>query len=759
MQTSIRTTGLNFTPLLSFLCFLLLSLTSWSGFGQATYLDNFNTVSYSNNNGTASFSSGWTENGETTNPSAGRILINSSQLRFQNMDGVTIQRSLDLSAATSAVLSMSYNRTNGDETIGVQLWNGSSWNTRATLAGTGTVNYNLTATEMSGASAIRFISTSGGWGTSETIFVDNVLFTAIVGPAISVDDISVDEDAGTATFTATHVGVNTAGPFTVNFQTNDGTATAGADYSGIPSGVLNFNGTVGDTEQIVVTLLDDFVFEGDETFTIQLTATSDPSVVITDLGNGTILDNESNPNAPRPYEERYTKNLKGDFIMRGNTNLQCVSSCPATPLSNNPSVVMGYADVDADATTVNSSYSTITIPPGATVQWAGLYWGGVYNSSNSGITNPPPSLNIDQVKLQEPGAGAYSVINSQVRNIETAAFPGWNSFLSIADITSVVQAAGSGNYYVADIALVTGSSFTGPYGGWNMVVVYEDPTKTTKNISVWDGFDFFGFGANDSFTVTGLLTPATGPFQTHASYFGFDGEASSSGDFVSINGTALSNALNPANNTLNGTISEFGVDVGGRNPNFGYSWGVDIDVFDASGLVPNSATTADILLGSSSEGIWGGAFVISNEIAFPVVSSKIFTPAVSFVGEETQVTLIVDNPAQGVPLTNFSITDNFPAGMRIAPTPNATSSCGGTLTAIAGSSSFTASGITFPAGTNCTFTFDIVTDDFGVYTNTLHPDDVSNNENIPLAGESSGILTVKVKSVITNRRITYRMNR
>jgi|GEM_PF-2069417 len=759
MPISDRTNGLFQPSLLCILCCFILSLTTWSGFGQATYLDNFNTVSYGNNNGNTNFGSNWTENGETTSPTGGRILINSNQLRFRNMDGVTIQRSLDLSAATSATLTLSYNRTSGNESIRVQLWNGGGWNNVATLVGSGTINYNLTAAEMSPTSAIRFITASGGWGNTETVFVDNVQFAAVVGAAVSIDDISVDEDAGTATFTATHVGANTAGAFSVNFQTNDGTATAGIDYTAIPAGVMNFNGTVGDTEQIVVTLLDDFIFEGDETFTIQMTGTSDPTVTITDLGNGTILDNESNPNAPRPYEERYKLNLKGDFIMRGNTNLQCVSSCPGTPQSNNPSVVMGYADVDADATTINSSYSTITIPAGATVQWAGLYWGGMYNSTNGGITNPPPSVNIDQVKLQEPGAGAYSVINAEVRNIETGTFSGWNSFMSYADITSVVQAGGSGNYYVADIALAIGSSFTGPYGGWNMVVVYDDPSLTTKNISVWDGFDFFGFGANDSFTVTGLLTPASGAFQTHAGYFGFDGEASSTGDFVSINGTALANGLNPANNTLNGTISEFGVDVGGRNPNFGYSWGIDIDVFDASGLVPNSATTANITLGSSSEGIWGGVFVISNEIAFPVVSSKIFTPAVSFVGEETRVSLQVENPAQGVLLTNFSITDHLPSGMRIADTPDTASSCGGTLTAVPGSGSFTASGINFPAGTSCTFSFDIVVDDFGVYTNTLHPDDITNNENIPLGGESSGILTVKVKTVITNRKITYRVNK
>ena len=705
-----------------------------------------------------SFASNWVETNETTSPSAGRILINSNQLRIQEMDSRQISRTLDLSGATAVTLTLDYNRTNGNESILVQLYNGTSYNTVATLAGMGSVNYNLTPSQISAVSAIRLTSGSGGWGGSETIFVDNVLFTANYSPTILIDDISVDEDASTATFTATHIGVDTAGSFSVDYTTNNGTATAGSDFVA-STGTLNFNGTVGDTKPITVTISDDLVFEGDETFSIQFTATSDGAVNIGDTATGTILDDESDPNAPRPYEEREAINLVGNFTMKGNTNLLCVSGCPGTPASNNPSVVMGYADVDADATTVNSSYSNFSLPAGATVEWAGLYWGGLYNSSNSGITNPAGTLNIDQVRFKEPGASTYTTVNAEVRNIETGSFSGWRSFMSHADVTSMVQSGGNGNYYVADIALATGSSFTGPYGGWTMVVVYSDPTEKTRRISIWDGFDFFGFGANENFTVTGLLTPGTGAFESHAGYFGFDGEASSSGDYVSVEGTALSNALNPNNNTLNGTISEFGVDVGGRSPNFNYSWGIDIDVFDASGLVPNGTTTVDVLLGSSSEGIWGGVFAISNEIAFPAVSSKTFAPATMFMGDEATVTLVVDNPAKGVLLTNFALTDHLPAGMVISPTPDATSSSGGTITAVPGSSTFNISGLSIPAGNICTFTFDIVTSDIGTYLNTLSPLDITNNQNIPLEGESSGSLTVKVKTVITNRRITYRVNK
>lgn len=588
---------------------------------------------------------------------------------------------------------------------------------------------------------------------SATTVSFNILAPA---PTLSINDVSINEDSGNATYTVTHTGGTTSGAFTANYTTVNGSATAGSDYTA-NSGTLNFNGTLGDTEQIVVALSADTTLEPDETYTIQFTSVSDVSVDITDIALGTIVNDDNDPSNPRPYQERFTMNMKGNFLMRGNTNLRCISGCPASPTTNNPGANMNYIDVDSDGATLNSSYSSFTIPPGATVEWAGLYWGGMYNSSNSGITNPSVSLDIDQVKFRTPTTGSYTTINAEIRNIETSTFAGWNSFMSYADVTGMVQAGGNGNYYVADIALATGRSFTGPYGGWTMVVVYNDPTDSTRNISIWDGFDFFGFGANDSFTVTGLLTPDSGVFETHAGYFGMDGEANRTGDFVNINGTALSNVLNPNNNTLNGTISEFGADVGGRNPNYTYSWGIDIDVFDASGFVPNGASSANITLGSSSEGVWGGVFAISNEIAFPAVSSKAFSPAIIFDGDESTVTIVVENPSRGVDLTDFGMTDTFPSGMLVSSTPNATSSCGGTITASPGSDSFTVSGINVPAGSSCTFTFDVETAAIGSYTNTVYPTDTSNSQGIPFESESSGTLIVKVRSVITNRRITYRV--
>ena len=97
--------------------------------------------------------------------------------------------------------------------------------------------------------------------------------------------------------------------------------------------------------------------------------------------------------------------------------------------------------------------------------------------------------------------------------------------------------------------------------------------------------------------------------------------------------------------------------------------------------------------------------------------------------------------------------------MVLSSTPNATSSLFGLINATPGASSFSISGVTLPAGSNIILSFDVVTDEHGVFLNTISSSDISNNQNIPLSGDSSGTLTVKIKTVITNRRITYRVKK
>lgn len=201
--------------------------------GQDTYVDNFQSTSYSNNNGTQSFSTNWVESGsgETTNPNTGRIQIRSNQLRLRDLDFATIIRTLDLSTATSAILSFNYNRTSGNESVIVQLYNGTSYSTVATLSGTGIVNYALSTSQMSVNSRIRFLSGSGYWGSTETMYIDNIIFTATTVP----DDPPVVTGTGSQIYCA---GASMPVAQTVSITDPDDTSTS-AVYIQISNGYVN----------------------------------------------------------------------------------------------------------------------------------------------------------------------------------------------------------------------------------------------------------------------------------------------------------------------------------------------------------------------------------------------------------------------------------------------------------------------------------------------------------------------------------------
>ena len=103
-------------------------LTSFSTLSQTVYLDDFNTVSYSNNcisPGCLPFATNWVEvNDGGNNPTTGRIQIVSNQLRFRNLDNRYISRGVDLSALSSVLLTFDYNATGrGNEALLAQLWN------------------------------------------------------------------------------------------------------------------------------------------------------------------------------------------------------------------------------------------------------------------------------------------------------------------------------------------------------------------------------------------------------------------------------------------------------------------------------------------------------------------------------------------------------------------------------------------------------------------------------------------------------------
>lgn len=111
--------------------------------------------------------------------------------------------------------------------------------------------------------------------------------------SISIGDASVDENLGTVNVPVTLTGA-VQGAFDVDYATADGTATiAGGDYNNA-AGTLTFTGTANQSQNIVLTVLNDAVIEPDETFTVQLSGITNGLVTLADgTGEVTILNDDS----------------------------------------------------------------------------------------------------------------------------------------------------------------------------------------------------------------------------------------------------------------------------------------------------------------------------------------------------------------------------------------------------------------------------------------------------------------------------------
>jgi LPXTG-site transpeptidase (sortase) family protein len=127
-------------------------------------------------------------------------------------------------------------------------------------------------------------------------------------------------------------------------------------------------------------------------------------------------------------------------------------------------------------------------------------------------------------------------------------------------------------------------------------------------------------------------------------------------------------------------------------------------------------------------------------------SVKTFVPDPIDVGQSTRLRIDLFAPAD-TDLTNFSITDNLPAGVTVSnSTAASVNNCGSTpprvLTANTGATFISLTGATIPAGTRCRINVWVTSSTPGTVTNVISPTDISNDQNRHPSGDLTDTLTV-----------------
>ncbi|SNR79235.1 Calx-beta domain-containing protein, partial [Maribacter sedimenticola] len=110
---------------------------------------------------------------------------------------------------------------------------------------------------------------------------------------LGISDITVNEDAGTATVVVTHTG-SVSGGFTLNYTTADDTALQSNDYIA-QSNLISFSGTNNEKRSITITINNDDLIEVTEQFFVQISNGTNTPPINDNEGIITITDNDNIP--------------------------------------------------------------------------------------------------------------------------------------------------------------------------------------------------------------------------------------------------------------------------------------------------------------------------------------------------------------------------------------------------------------------------------------------------------------------------------
>ncbi|HEX8648665.1 MAG TPA: hypothetical protein VF715_17350, partial [Thermoleophilaceae bacterium] len=310
--------------------------------------------------------------------------------------------------------------------------------------------------------------------------------------------------------------------------------------------------------------------------------------------------------AERAFSQRFGQVARGDVRIAANSILSCITSdkhggntCPEARSGSgdldNAAWDMEQIDTDLDITTFNSSTADLTLPAGATVLYAGLYWGADTTAGTSGVAAPTPT-DLDHVLFKAPGALTYSTLTATT--VDTDALR-TTRYQGIADVTTLVQGAGSGTYTVANVQAGTGMD---RYGGWALAVAYSVAGNPVKWVGLYDGFDSIGSGgagAAATATLNGFSAPASGTVAADLGMVGYEGEIPhATTESLQVDGTAVGGGSRPATNPYNASITSLGTLVTTRNPSYTNNLGFDAGTIDVDGRVANNATSATVTFNS-----------------------------------------------------------------------------------------------------------------------------------------------------------------
>ncbi|MGL4849821.1 MAG: hypothetical protein ACRC28_12995 [Clostridium sp.] len=333
------------------------------------------------------------------------------------------------------------------------------------------------------------------------------------------------------------------------------------------------------------------------------------------------------------------------------------------PSSINPLTFAGTSTTPAN----NGSWarlmpSTSDVPVGSTVDIAVLVWGF------QGAIPAPMTAN-QNITFIDATSISHSIAPDSTYSVGPVSA---NFFTRCADVTTIVQAAGLGDYAVSGVPnknLATGNGI-----GWSLIVVFRHTSMPFRNVSIYIGEVSNG----DTTSISGFYTPPTGIVTTRAFVMALYGDSDFGGDTFTLATKALSGPRNPVGNFFcsqvcdylgnTATIGSFG----DRNCTPGNAPSVekaefDVTNVDASGVLANNLRTTTVGIGAGGDVITANAVALEiNSNAAKVDITKTVDKVQATMGETLVYTLVVKNTGTADAM-NFILQDTTPSNTNLVP--------------------------------------------------------------------------------------------
>lgn len=360
-------------------------------------------------------------------------------------------------------------------------------------------------------------------------------------------------------------------------------------------------------------------------------------------------------------------------------------------------------------TLLTTSSQTLNLPAANTIESAYLYWAG------SGTGDLDIKLNGQNITAER----TFDVIFDSAGDNISRPF-----FSAFADVSAIVKNQGNGTYTVSDLDLTNVINEIGQtpaqniyckngtnFGGWAIVIIYENNSFALNQINVYDGLQFVPDEVNitlDNLNVYNSIGAKTG-------FIAWEGDSAlDDGESLKINGSVLSNTLNPPTNAFNSTNTV----TGSSN-----LYNMDLDIYNVEDYIIPGNPTADIQLTSDAD------FVMINVI---ITRLNSISPDATITIDDEFKDCVSHILKLDYTIHNDNATDVLPAGTIVAVYLDGdliTTFTTQTEIAINGSESGT---LTIPLPANLTGSVQLlfVVDDDGTGTGAVIEIDESNNSYV-----------------------------